>query len=150
VTAENPIAELLAAPLSPDWSIEGLAEQVLGAIAARPGDEQLFVFDAATAKDRQSQRMLRPLLACLATKSAAETGTSTNLYEGRLSFKRVGVEGPVWIQGEFENKPGSVRVVLRRSTSPQSPESKAVEDLSKPSLRQRNGSPYPEKSPSGG
>ena len=62
--------------------------------------------------------MLRPLLACLATKSAAEAGSPANLYSGRLWFKRPGPEGPVWILGHFENQPGIVRVTFRRSSSP--------------------------------
>jgi len=119
VTAENPITELLAAPIGPDWTIEGLAEQLLRTIASQPKEETKELFlDAAAATDRQSQRVLRPLLACLATKSAAEAGTHPNLYEGQLSFKRMGPEGPVWISGEFENKPGSVRVTFQRSSSP--------------------------------
>jgi len=120
VTADNPITALVAAPLSPDWTVEGLAEQVLGAIADKPSEEaQEFVLDAEATTDRQTRRLLRPLLACLATKSAAEAGTPVNLYGGRLSFKRLGPEGPVWILGEFENQPGAVRVALRRSRSPQ-------------------------------
>jgi hypothetical protein len=119
VTADNPITELLAAPLSPDWTVQRLAEQLLSAIAARHTTEsQEFVFDAEAAADRESRRILRPLLACLATMSAAESGTSTNLYGGCLLFKRAGPEGPVWIFGQFENKPGTVRVAFRRSTSP--------------------------------
>jgi hypothetical protein len=118
MTADNPITELLAAPLSPDWTIERLAEKLLGAIAARHlGAGQEFILDADTTTDSQSRRLLRPLLACLATKSAAETGTPPNLYGGHLSFKRSGPEGAVWILGEFENRPGDVRVALRRSTS---------------------------------
>src|SRR5713226_3611035 len=103
VTTDTPLTDLLAAPLSPDWTVEGLAEQVLSAIAARlPHDAReadAFVLDAETITDRQSVRLFRPLLACLATKSAAEAGTSANVYEGRLSFKRPGTEGPVWILG---------------------------------------------------
>ncbi len=119
VTAENPITGLLAAPLSPTWTIEGLAEQLLCTIASQPKEEaKEFLLDAATATDRQSQRILRPLLACLATKSAVEAGTPPNLYGGRLSFKRNGPDGPVWILGDFENKPGSVGVAFRRCSSP--------------------------------
>jgi hypothetical protein len=115
MTAGNPIADLLAAPLSPDWTVEGLAEQLLNAIAALPSEEfQEFVLDADATTDPQSRRVLRPLLACLATKSAAEAGTPANLYGGRLSFKRPGPEGLLWILGEFENRPGAVRVVFRR------------------------------------
>jgi hypothetical protein len=119
VSAENPLADLLAAPLRPDWTIEGLAEQLLSAIASQPREEaEELRLDAAAATDRQSQRVLRPLLACLATKSAAEAGTPPNLYGGRLSFKRNGPDGPVWILGEFENKPGRVCVAFERSSAP--------------------------------
>ena len=119
VTAENPITDLLAAPLGPDWTIEGLAEQLLCTIASQPKEEaEKFLVDAAAAPDRQSQRVLRPLLACLATKSAAEAGTPPNLYGGQLSFKRIGPDGPVWILAEFENKPGNVRVEFHRTSSP--------------------------------
>src|SRR5216684_4108975 len=91
VTVDNPLTELLAAPLSPDWTVEGLAERLLGAIAARRSEEaQEFVLDADATTNRQSRRVLRPLLACLATKSAAEAGTAANLYRGRLSFERLG------------------------------------------------------------
>jgi hypothetical protein len=117
VTAENPLTDLLSAPLSPDWTIEGLAEQLLCTIASQPKEAgKKLVLDSASAVDRQSQRVLRPLLACLATKSAAEAGTPPNLYGGQLCFKRIGPDGPVWIFGEFENKPGSVRIALRRSS----------------------------------
>jgi hypothetical protein len=119
VTADNPITDLLAAPLSPDWTVEGLAEQLLAVIAAQgTADVQEFVLDADATTDRQSRRVLRPLLACLATKSAAEGGTPANLYGGCLSFQRPGPKGPVWILGQFENAPGTVRVAFRRSSSP--------------------------------
>ncbi len=119
MTVENPLADLLAAPLSPDWTIEGLAEQLLCTIAAQPKEEAKDLrLDATAATDRQSQRVLRPLLACLATKSAAEAGTAPNLYGGQLRFKRNGPDGPVWILGEFENRPGRVRVAFRRSAAP--------------------------------
>jgi hypothetical protein len=119
VTTNNLVADLLSAPLAPDWTIDRLAEEVLDAIVARGlGEPKEFVLDAQTTTDRQSRRMVRPLLACLASKSAAEAGTSANLYRGSLSFQRPGHEGPVWILGHFENSPGTVRVALRRSSSP--------------------------------
>ena len=106
---ENPITDLLAAPLGSDWTIEGLAEQLICTIAAYPkGEVHEFALDAETTVDRQTRRMLRPLLACLATKSAAEAGTPATLYAGHLSFKRSGPDGPVWVVGEFENMPGTV------------------------------------------
>lgn len=116
---ENLISDLLSAPLTPDWTVDRLAEEVLCAIAARGSEEaQEFVLDAEAITDRQSRRILRPLLACLANKSAAEVGTSPDLYRGRLSFQRLSHEGPVWILGQFENSPGTVRLALRRSSSP--------------------------------
>src|SRR5690348_1728736 len=119
VSDGNPLTDLLAAPLGPDWTIEGLAEQLLCTIASQPKEEAKDLrLDAAAATDRQSQRVLRPLLACLATKSAAEAGTPPNLYGGLLCFKRHGPDGPVWILGEFENTPGSVRVAFQRSSAP--------------------------------
>jgi hypothetical protein len=121
VTAGNSLTDLLAAPLGPDWTIEGLAEQVLGAIAAQPPEEaREFVLDGDHISDLQSRRLFRPLLACLATKSAAEGGApaNMNLYGGFLAFKRPGTEGPAWILGQFENRPGVVRATLRRSCSP--------------------------------
>jgi hypothetical protein len=111
--------ELLAAPVGSDWTVDRLAEDVLCAIAARgPEEPEEVVLDAEATPDRQSRRLLRPLLACLATKSAAEAGTPPNLYGGRLAFQRPGQVGPVWILGQFENRSGAVRVALRRSSSP--------------------------------
>jgi len=115
VTADKPITDLLSAPLSPGWNIEGLADQLLAAIAAQPKAQDLVLEAAA---DRQSRRLIRPLLACLATKSGAENGTPVNLYGGEFAFKRRGSEGPIWILGRFENKPGSVRASFRRSAIP--------------------------------
>ncbi len=126
VTLNNPISDFLRAPLDPAWTVEGLAEQVLSAIAAQRSDEaQAFILDADASTDHQTRRLLRPLLACLAAKSAAETATPTNLYGGPLSFQRPGPQGTVWIFGQFENRPGSVRVTLRRSSVPP----KVVEEL---------------------
>jgi hypothetical protein len=145
VTAENPLTDLLAAPLSPDWTIEGLAERLLCTIASRPSEEATNLrLDAATAADRQSQRVLRPLLACLATKSAAEAGTPPNLYGGQLCFKRNGPDGSVWILGEFENKPGRVRVVFRRSSAPRDISEQETSDPTvSPATAPQGGSPAP-------
>jgi hypothetical protein len=121
MTADNPLTDLLSTPLRPDWTVEAMAEELLGVLAAQPSEGlQEFVLDADTIADRSSRRLLRPLLACLATKSAAEAGASANLYSGRLTFQRSGPGGPVWILGQFENRPGAVRVSFRRSTSPHS------------------------------
>ena len=119
MTADNRVSELLSAPVSADWTIDRLAEDVLCAIAAQSaGEAQEFMLDAEATTDRQSRRILRPLLACLASKSAAEAGTTPDLYGGRLVFQRQSHDGPVWILGQFENTPGRVRLTLRRSCSP--------------------------------
>ena len=119
MTTDNPIADLLGAPLDPGWTVEGLAEQLLGAIAAQRSENgRDFALDADAITDRQTLRLLRPLLACLATKSAAEAGKPVNLYGGHFTFKRAGAHGPVWIAGQFENRAGAVRVTLRRYSSP--------------------------------
>ncbi len=108
------IIDILSAPLDPNWTMDGLADRVLNAIAAQPPEsEQEFALDETT--DRQVRRLIRPLLACLATKSASEAGIPVNLYGGHFSFQR---PGPVWVVGDFENQPGSVRVTLRRVNRP--------------------------------
>jgi hypothetical protein len=142
VTADNPITDLLAAPLPPDWTVELLAEQVLAAIATDgPAAAQGFELDANATTERQSRRLLRPLLACLAFKSAAESGTPANLYSGSLSFKRPGPQGAVWIVGRFENRPGTVRIVLRRSSLPP----QAAEERMAPSLAPTDASTHPNR-----
>jgi hypothetical protein len=144
VTPDNPIADLLAAPLSPDWTVEGLAEQVLGAIAAQRCEEgREFVLDANAIADRQSRRLLRPLLACLAAKSAAEAGTSPNLYGGNLAFTRPGPGGrPVRILGRFENGPGTVRVAFRQSdSSPEAREPGSSQPAAPPAVGSGVGAP---------
>lgn len=104
--------------LPPGWTVEGLAEQLLQAVAALPEDDtRTFSLDADTAGP-QTRRLLRPVLACLATKWAAEAGSSPELYGGGFAFKRPGPAGPVWVIGQHENRPGRARVTLRRSTSP--------------------------------
>jgi hypothetical protein len=118
VTTSTAIPDILSAPLDPDWTIEGLAEKVVGTVAAQPLTAQEFVIVVDDSTDRQSRRLIRPLLAYLATKSARESGTPVNLYAGRLSFERHSPVGSGWIIGEFENRPGSVRLALRRSGSP--------------------------------
>jgi hypothetical protein len=119
VSAKISITELLAAPLDPNWTVEGLAEQVLSAIAIQHSEEaQEFILDAQATADRQARRLLRPLFACLATKSAAETSRPAELYWGHLTFMRPGPKGPVWIYGRLDNRPGNVRITLKRSNSP--------------------------------
>jgi hypothetical protein len=119
MSESNPITDLLSAPLGPDWTMEQLAEQVLGVIASHDSDgAQDFGLDADATSDRQLRRLLRPLIACLATKSAAEAGTPIHLYGGHIAFQRPGPNGPAWILGEFENSSASVRCTLRRSSAP--------------------------------
>lgn len=118
VTADNLIHDILAAPLGPDWTVEALAEQMLDGIANQRTDGDEFALDANSITNRQVLRLIRPLLACLANKSAVETGAPVNLYGGHLSFKRAVSNGLVRIIGQFENRPGNVCVMLRRSCSP--------------------------------
>src|SRR4051794_11072769 len=89
VTSDNSILAILAGPLGSNWTVEVLAEQVLNAIATQEVEGGYeFVLDAATTTDRQVQRLIRPFLACLATRSAAEGDTPVNLYSGPICFKR--------------------------------------------------------------
>lgn len=118
MTDSDPIAELLRAPLAPDWTIDGLADAVLDRIARDGSAPRGFVVDAADLSDRQSQRLLRPLLACLATKAASETGAAVELYGGALAFRRTAAAGPVWVVGWFENRPDRARLALLRSAVP--------------------------------
>jgi hypothetical protein len=116
VIGDNPIAEVLAAPLGPGWTVEALAEQVLRTVAARNHDDtQEFILDAESVTDRQTRRLLRSFIACLAMKFAAEAGTACNLFGGQLAFKRSGPDGLVCITGEFDNRPRYTRIVLRSS-----------------------------------
>ncbi len=127
VTVDNPIADLLAAPLSPGWTLDELAEEILRVIAARASDQTAeFALDAAATTDRQSRRLLRPLLACLATKSAAESGTPRNLFGGPLSFQRPSHAGPVRILGQFENQSSAARVAFRLTSFPHTNSEQAV------------------------
>jgi hypothetical protein len=112
----NPIEELLSAPLEAGWTLEGLAARVLDAVAT--SDDAEWVLDAQSLTNRQARRLIRPLLACLATQSAVEAGTPVNLFTGHLNFKRHGPSGPVWFTGEFDNRPGSERIALRRHNAP--------------------------------
>jgi len=119
VTSNNDLTDLLSAPIGPDWNVEKLAEQVLEAIAAQPSEDgQEIVLDADALTNRQARRLLRPLIACLATMAAAEAGTPVNLYGGHFALQRPGPQGPVEILGQFENRPGRVRIGLRRRYSP--------------------------------
>ena len=54
VTAENPLTDLLAAPLSPDWTIEGLAEQLLCTIASQPKEEAKELLLDSARRDRST------------------------------------------------------------------------------------------------
>ncbi len=119
MSTANPLTDLLAGPLAPGWTIEGLAEQVLAIVAAQPADAPVvFALNAEATADRQTHRLLRPLLACLAMKSAMEAGVAAELFGGNLFFQRSGPQGPVGIVGEFENRPGAVRLTLQRSAIP--------------------------------
>jgi hypothetical protein len=117
VSTDNKILELLTSPLGDEWTVEGLVDTLLDAIAADQSENVHSVALDGT-MDRQASRLLRPVLACLANKWAADSVSEVNLYVGRFSFKRMGPDGPVWIEGHFENRPGKVFLELRRSSIP--------------------------------
>jgi hypothetical protein len=122
MTADSTIFDILRSPLDPNWTVESLTERVIVAIASQPiGSEEVFVIAVDESTDQQTRRLIRPILACLATKSANESGATVNLYGGHLLFNRTGPAGPVFVVGEFENRPGRVRLTLRRSYSPDPP-----------------------------
>ena len=117
-TADNHIRELVPAPVSPDWTIDRLAEQVLCAIAARGSAE-------GTANSARAELPRSTSKAAYSGRSSLWLKTSRppkqvhpHLDRGRLLFQRPSHDGPVWIHGQFENMPGTVRVTLRRSSSP--------------------------------
>lgn len=119
MTDKSPIADLLAVPLSSDWTVERLAEQLLDMLTSEsPERTHQFVLDGDVPAEHQARRLIRPLLAYLAQKSAAEVGMPPTLYGGELAFERMNPNGPNWILGDFENRPGNVRLTLRRSSSP--------------------------------
>jgi hypothetical protein len=113
VTGENPIMDVLMSPLTEDTTIDRLAEQLLCTIG-QSRSQHPFTLDAANATDRQARRLFRPLLACLAMKSALETGSEGSVYGGSLSFTRPGPHGPVLILGEFDNRQANARITLQR------------------------------------
>jgi hypothetical protein len=117
VTADNPLPASFPPRSVPIGLSKGWLTKLLDAIAAQREKPYIFL-DAEVSTDRQSRRLLRPLLTCLTTKSGAENSKPVNLYSGEFLFKRDGPEGPIWIFGQFENKPGTVRVAIRRSASP--------------------------------
>jgi len=85
----NLISDILKAPLGRDWTVEGLAEEILASIAVQCSEETRdVVLEIDSAMDSQARRLFRPFLACLAIKSATEAGMPVNLYEGSLSFRR--------------------------------------------------------------
>ena len=109
------LVELLASPLPADWTIDGLAERLLSRVATGTGDDPPV--DGAALPDRQSQRLIRPLLACLAKLSADEGGAAFDPYGGTLEFVRAGPTGAVRITGEFVNRADAVRLALTRYSS---------------------------------
>ena len=118
VTAENPITEILATPIGPDWTIEALAEQLLCRIASKPKEEarEFFLrrngYRSTIAADSSTvARLSSDQVGCRA-------GTTPNIYGGHLVFKRNGPEGLVWIRGEFQNKPGNVCLAFQKPSAP--------------------------------
>src|SRR6266481_5183939 len=96
MTSQNPIAKLLAAPLPPDWSVERLADQLLQVIAKRFESKRRrspISININDLEDRQSKRLLRPLLAYLATRAAKKGDQPANVFGGVLLLERKGPKG---------------------------------------------------------
>ena len=110
MTAER-LSDLLAAPLSPDWTIERLAEQLLCAIASQPkGETKSVQFDLSCPRTDNHSVFSGHCSPALQPSQQPKPEFNRRLYGGQLCFKRNGPDGPVWILGEFESKPGTQRV----------------------------------------
>ena len=127
LNANELISDFLAHPPRPDWTVDDLAERILNALVENK-DHAEMTLDGNTLYG-PARRLLRPLLACFATKAAAESGTPTNLYGGRFSFQRPGPSGIVLLQGWFENRLGNEVATIRRANSPLQPEPKQSESV---------------------
>ena len=142
MTGDNPINELLSAPLRLDWPIDRLAEEVLRAIAVRGSEEaQKLTLDAEATSDRQSRRLLRPLLACLATKSrricGREIGASSDpSRSGRQRGGAFRATSLIW------RSRGSGQVLFhRRQKRPLSQDRPVCSWARRRSMRAAHGSP---------
>jgi hypothetical protein len=140
----NTISDLLSAPLDQDWCLDNLAEEVIASLAAQPaGTEPELVFAVDETTNRQARRLIRPFLACLATKSASENGTPVNIYSGSLSFHRPGPDGTVWVVGDFSNQSGGQRLAIRRAISSARFDSQTSNQTPIPTVEQRHASASP-------
>jgi hypothetical protein len=147
VTADNPLIDLLGwARLVQIGRSNARRSNCSPPIATHRSEAVEFVLDADAPIDRQSRRLLRPLLACLATISTAEAGTPPHLYGGQLSFKRPDPEGRVWILGQFDNRPGTVRVAFRRAGAPPEALDPGTAQCSVPTAGSRPDAPQPKTS----
>jgi hypothetical protein len=109
------IADFLDAPLEADWTVDRLAERLLESVARRnDGSVWSLVVDKSTGS--QARRLIRPLLACLASKAGDESGVPVDPFGGTLSFIRSGPNGEVAIDGEFENRPGQIGIRFTTSS----------------------------------
>lgn len=102
--------ELLADPAALTRPLDTLAEQLLARLAAELKPLPPTTRDALPSP--QARARFRPLLACLARKSAQENGTAFDPHGGTLTFVRPGLRGPVRITGTFDNHSDAVRLVF--------------------------------------
>jgi Domain of unknown function (DUF4145) len=80
--------------------LDDRAEDLLARAARAPGAWGARASDLA---DGAARRAFRPLLACLARKSAQESGTDPDPYGGALAFVLHAPSGLVRLTGTFEN-----------------------------------------------
>jgi hypothetical protein len=110
MNAASPVLELLADPhAAAARSLDELAETLLRRAAEPRAEVSVALADLP---DPHARSLFRSLLACLARKSAQEAGTALDPYGGTLAFVRDTPDGPVRIDGTFDNRAGTARLTL--------------------------------------
>jgi hypothetical protein len=94
-------------------TFEHLFDNGVHSLVCRAGSEPPF------SPGRHALRLFRPLLARFAVLGADETGGEPQLYGGRYSLVRSSRIGPVQLDIEFTNTPGSQRLAITRVPIPQ-------------------------------
>ena len=109
-----PVPEQIAEVLAREGALDDRAEELLARAAGAPGAWSASASDFA---DQAARIALRALLACLARKSAQETGTDPDPYGGALAFVRAAPGGTVLLTGTFENTAAAARLSFDAPTA---------------------------------